>query len=129
MSIVSASAVSLKAFFDRARAGYLTGIRCGGCGEIAIPPKEFCPGCGARDWAAVDLSGDGVIDTFTVIRVAPRKFADDAPYAIAHVRLAEGPGMLGRIVDLPLDRVAVGLRVKFRPLIANDQTSVGFAPV
>ena len=128
MNVVSESAVTLKTFFERARAGHLTGIRCGKCSEIAIPPKEFCSGCGTRDWTPVELSGDGVIDTFTVIRVAPRAFAADAPYAIAHVRLAEGPGMLGRVVDLPLDRVAVGLRVKFRPLIANDQTSVGFAP-
>ena len=37
--------VSLKSFFEEARAGRLTGIRCE-CGEIAIPPKELCAACG-----------------------------------------------------------------------------------
>jgi hypothetical protein len=44
------------------------------------------------------------------------------------VRLKEGVQLLGRVVDVPLDRVAVGLRVKFRPLIRNGQTGIGFGP-
>lgn len=38
--------VTLKGFFEEARAGRLTGLRCGECGELAIPPNEFCPACG-----------------------------------------------------------------------------------
>lgn len=128
MKAVSEPVITLKNFFERAREGQLTGIRCTACGEIAIPPKEFCPACGKRAWAPVPLSGEGTIDSFTVIRVAPRSFAGDAPYAIAHVRLVEGPGLLGRVLDVPLDRLSVGLRVTFRPLIASEQTSVGFVP-
>ena len=128
MSPVSEPVITLKNFFERAREGQLTGIRCTACGEIAIPPKEFCASCGKRAWEPVTLSGEGTIDSFTVIRVAPRRFAGDAPYAIAHVRLAEGPGMLGRVVDVPLDKLAVGLRVRFRPILTNEQTSVGFGP-
>ena len=120
--------ITLKVFFEEARAGRLTGIRCGECGELAIPPKEFCPSCGKRAWTAVPLGGDGVVVSFTVIRVPPRGHAGEAPYAVAVVRLREGVSILGRVVDLPLESLQVGLPVKFRPIVSAEQTLVGFGP-
>ena len=118
----------LKGFFEEVREGRLTGIRCGGCGALAIPPKEFCPSCGQRDWAAVPLAGDGTVTSFTVIRVAPRGFAGQTPYAIAAVQLREGPSLLGRVVDLPLEALKIGLAVRFRPLVEGENTMIGFGP-
>ena len=120
--------VTLRHFFERAREGQLTGIRCGKCGALAIPPREFCAECAERAWQPVPLSGEGTIASFTVIRVAPRAWAADVPYAIAAVRLKEGVSLLGRVVDIPLDALEVGLPVRFRPLVARDQTAVGFGP-
>jgi uncharacterized protein len=98
----------LKRFFEEARAGRLTGIRCDQCGELAIPPKELCPACGARAWRAVPLRGEGTITSFAV------------------VQLAEGPQLLGRMVDVPLESLKMGLGVRFRPIVEGDQTLVGF---
>ena len=120
--------VTLRHFFERAREGQLTGVRCGKCGELAIPPKELCPACGERAWQPVPLGGEGTIASFTVIRVAPRAYAADVPYGVAVVKLKEGVSLLGRIVDIPLEKLAIGLPVRFRPLVRNDQTSVGFGP-
>ena len=120
--------VTLRHFFERAREGQLTGVRCGKCGELAIPPKELCPACGERAWQPVPLAGEGTIASFTVIRVAPRAYAADVPYAIAAVKLKEGVSLLGRIVDIPLEKLAIGLPVRFRPLVKDDQTAVGFGP-
>lgn len=120
--------VTLKHFFEQARAGTLTALRCGKCGELAIPPKEFCAACQQRAWEPVPLAGDGTIDSYTVIRVAPTQHAADAPYAIAVVKLREGVSLMGRIVDIPLDQLAIGLPVRFRPIIGENQTSVGFGP-
>ena len=120
--------ISSRVFFEKARAGQLTAVRCGACGELAMPPKELCPACHAHQWQPVTLAGDGAIASFTVIRVAPRAHAADVPYAVAVVRLKEGVSILGRIVDIPFDKLAVGLRVRFRPLVAKDQASVGFGP-
>ena len=120
--------VTLRHFFERARGGQLTGVRCGKCGELAIPPKELCPACGERAWQPVPLAGEGTIASFTVIRVAPRAYAADVPYAIAVVKLKEGVSLLGRIVDVPLEKLAIGLPVRFRPLVKDDQTAVGFGP-
>jgi uncharacterized OB-fold protein len=125
---VTEPAITARAFFERARAGELTALRCGACGELAIPPKQLWPAGHARAWQPVPLAGEGTIASFTVIRIAPRAHAADVPYAIAAVRLKEGVSMLGRIVDIPLDKVAVGLPVRFRPLVVQDQTAVGFGP-
>jgi uncharacterized OB-fold protein len=121
--------ITVQRFFEQARAGKLIGIKCNACGALAIPPKALCAECGAADWSTVPLSGDGAIASFTVIRVAPRGHAGDAPYAIAAVRLTEGVSLLGRAVDVPLDKLAVGLKVRFRPLLVHDHTALGFAPV
>jgi len=120
--------VTSKHFFERAREGTLTALRCGKCGELALPPKEFCANCQQRAWQPVTLAGDGTIASYTVIRVAPRNFISDAPYAIAVVRLREGVSLIGRVVDIPLDALAIGLAVRFRPLVNETQTSVGFGP-
>ena len=121
-------AITLQTFFERARDGRLTAVRCRKCGELAIPPRQFCPACGERAWEAVRLSGEGTIESFTVIRVAPRAHAADAPYAIAVVKLTEGVSLLGRIVDISLEKIAIGVPVRFRPLVRGSQTAVGFGP-
>ncbi len=124
----SANVITLQTFFEEARAGRLTGIRCRQCGELAVPPKEFCPACHHRAWEPIPFTGEGTISSFTVIRVPPRGYAAEAPYAVALVRLAEGVSLLGRIVEIPLDSLRVGLPVKFRPMVKEDQTVVGFGP-
>jgi uncharacterized OB-fold protein len=120
--------VNLKSFFEEARAGRLTGIRCGRCGELAIPPKEYCASCQQRDWQPVPLVGTGTVVSYTVIRVAPRGRGGEVPYAVAVVKLDEGVSLLGRVVDIPLDRLASGLRVRFRPIELNGETVSGFGP-
>jgi len=125
---VTERVISLKGFFEEAREGRLTGIRCGGCGELAIPPKEFCASCGRREWQPVPLQGAGTIVSFTVIRVAPRGRGSEVPYAVAVVRLEEGVSLLGRVVDIPFEALRAGLAVRFRPVQIDTQTLVGFGP-
>jgi uncharacterized OB-fold protein len=119
--------VTLKSFFEEARAGRLIALRCE-CGQMAIPPKELCAACGKRAWTQVSLTGDGAVASFTVIRVPPRGRAEEAPYAVAVVQLREGVSLLGRVVDIPLDSLRIGLPVRFRPIATGEQTLVGFGP-
>ena len=120
--------MTLKHFFEEVRAGRLNGIQCGKCGELAVPPKEFCPTCQEQNWMPVPLGGGGSIASFTVIRVAPRGRGGEAPYAIAVVQLDEGVSLLGRIVDIPFESLRSGLPVRFRPLVTGGQTAIGFGP-
>ena len=120
--------ITLRHFFEKARDGQLTAVRCGRCGALAMPPKEFCPECSQRQWEPVPLSGEGTIASYTIIRVAPKAHAADVPYAVAAVQLKEGVSILGRVVDVPLEQIAVGLPVRFRPLAREGQTAVAFGP-
>ena len=120
--------ITLKGFFEEAREGRLSAIRCGGCGELAIPPKELCPSCHERRWELVPLHGTGSVVSFTVIRIPPRGRLAEAPYAVAVVKLDEGVSLLGRIVDIPLDALTAGLSVRFRPLLLGDQVIISFGP-
>jgi uncharacterized protein len=125
---VTERVINLKSFFEEARAGRLTGIRCGGCGELAIPPREFCATCQKRDWQPVPLAGAGTVVSYTVIRVAPRGRGGEVPYAVAVVKLAEGVSLLGRVVDIPFETLKAGLPVRFRPVQIDTQTLIGFGP-
>ncbi len=102
-------------FFDGVRAGRLVVQRCASCGELAVPPKAVCPGCQAVVWERVPLVGDGALLSFTVIRVAPRHVAAEAPYIVAIARMSEGVSLLGRMVDMAIDGARVGLPVRFVP--------------
>ncbi len=119
--------IMLDAFFQQARQGRLTGIRCAHCAALAMPPQEACAACRRREWQTVPLEGSGTVASFTVFRVPPRG-ASGAPYAVALVRLREGVSVHGRIVDIPLDALAVGQTVRFRPLVEPNPTGIAFGP-
>ena len=110
--------ITLQNFFERAREGTLTGIQCRHCHELAMPPKDRCDRCHVRAWDPVTLSGDGTIESF---RIMPDGL-------VGVVRLEEGVSLHGRIIDIPAENIAVGLPVRFRPLVTPDVTSVGFGP-
>ena len=121
--------INLKGFFEEARAGRLTGIRCGGCGELAIPPKEFCASCQERDWHPVPLAGRGTIVSHTVIRVAPRGRGGEVPYAVAVVQLEEGAVAARPHRGHPVrDARAPACPCASVPSQIDSQTVVGFGP-
>jgi uncharacterized OB-fold protein len=128
-AVADEGALTVKEFFDGVRGGQLVVQRCAGCGELAVPPKLTCPGCHGRAWSRVPLAGEGVVTSFTVIRVPPGPLAGQAPYAIAVVRFPEGVSLLGRISGLPLEALRVGLPVRFvGPEPAAEPPVIAFAP-
>jgi uncharacterized protein len=75
----------------------LKATRCGECGKLSVPAGRSCPFCGSQGGAAVSLSGRGRLISWTVIRVAPSRYADEAPYAVGLLQLEEGPRLTARI--------------------------------
>jgi len=114
-------------FFAGVREGRLVVQRCERCGALAMPPKAICPECEGTRWGRVTLGGDGEVASYTVIRVAPARLTVEAPYVIAVVRMAEGVSLLGRLLGVPHDQLAVGLPVRAVPLAADgDPPVIGF---
>ena len=95
-----------KAFWDACEARRLTIGKCNACGELHFYPRALCPFCFSDKTALQEAKGGGEIYTYSVMRRAP------VPYAIAYVKLDEGPAMMTNIVDCDLDKIRVGQKVK-----------------
>ena len=86
-------------FWDGTRAGELRLQRCRDCGETYFPPRPFCPGCGSRNVEVYAASGRGSLLSYVINHRPHPSF--DGPYAIAVVRLDEGPTLMSNIVECP----------------------------
>ena len=58
------------------------------------------------------LSEEGKVLTYTVIRVAPDGYGDQAPYAMAVVELDGGGRLMSQVVDCDPSIVLPGLEVE-----------------
>lgn len=78
-----------------------------------MPPSPVCPTClnNALQWR--DASGRGVVSTFVVVHQKwfPA-FADDIPYNVIQVELAEGPRLTANLVDHDHSDIEIGMAVE-----------------
>ena len=105
----------------------LLGLKCQQCGAITTPPKKVCIECASEDLEVIPLSGQGEIQTFTVVRVPPEGL--EAPYVIGIAKLDEGPWLMGNIINVDPDKAnieLIGKRVKTgHKVLPGDKFSGG----
>ena len=113
-------------FWDGTRENELRLQRCNQCAEVYFPPRPFCPCCSSRNVGVFQASGKATLDSY-VISLRPHP-AFNGPYAIALVKLEEGPRMMTNIVEceqipeqLELD---MALEVVFQRM--NDEITLPF---
>lgn len=100
-------------YFAALKENILKGLKCLDCGTITVPPKATCDECGSTNQEITQLSGEGTIRTFTVIRVAPEGFK--APYVVVLAQLREGPWLMGLLNSLEPESATmelIGKKVK-----------------
>lgn len=97
--------------------GRIIGHRCPSCGLVFVPPKGFCPICVVETLREheVEVSDHGSVVSWTVltpIQYHGQKERED--YALASILLDGASGTIGqqRLLEVPLDDIAVGLRVR-----------------
>ena len=109
-------------FVKRMKSGGLTGLKCLDCSGYIIPPNAVCPECGSSHLETHSFSKNGTLRTFTVIRVGPTGF--QVPYVVALAELAEGPWVMGNVIDIDpakADMTLIGKAVSIgHRLIANE---------
>ncbi|QYJ03621.1 OB-fold domain-containing protein [Nocardioides panacisoli] len=86
-----------QAWFDHIDAEQLTVPRCRACDHRFLYPRMCCPACSSRDVELVPASGTGRIASFVVNHRGPGEFAEDTPYVLALVALAEGPLLMATV--------------------------------
>jgi uncharacterized OB-fold protein len=85
---------------------------CAACGTIHFPPRVVCSGCRGTVFTKTTLAPEGVVETFTIIRVPPAGFGAEAPYAVGIIRLDDGVKVTAQIVDVDLAELQIGQRVR-----------------
>jgi uncharacterized OB-fold protein len=112
-----------RAFFT---SGVLTLQRCSSCGHIQHPPEDVCEACQGQDFGGFESVGNGCIESVAVAHhpVHPA-LADQVPYAIVLVSLADAPGILvaGNVVGTGPENVRIGDRVRVVFESATDPDS------
>ncbi len=95
-------------FWEGCRNGQLLLQRCVACQTWRYPPAPICPHCSGLEAGWLPSSRKGRVHSFVIYhRAFHPAYADELPYAVALVELDEGIRMLLRIVDCPLDRLAI----------------------
>jgi len=96
--------------FHRLRRSYyrLEGTRCPGCDERHFPPRSVCSRCGLSGLEPQRFSGRATLYAATRVTQAPRGHASLAPYAVALVRLEEGPLVAAQLTDVGEEPLPAG---------------------
>jgi hypothetical protein len=98
--------------------------RCAECGR-AYWPASTCIDHGAAPMRWEPSNGRGEVHTYTIVHHAySRDLLDRVPYALAVVRLDEGPFFHSDLVDCDLDDVHVGMRVRVTFDAIDDETVI-----
>ena len=92
--------------------GSLIGRKCQDCGETFFGVPQFCLKCTSANLNPVELTGEGVVTTYTIVRQAPPGWQGDVPYLLGTVRVPEGPTIASEVVDCPEEDLKVGLPVE-----------------
>lgn len=113
---------------------HLVQQRCQACGAGYFDRRNACARCGARDFEAVSIEGEGLIRTFTIVhRAAPNV---PTPYVSAVVETTDGVQVKSNIVgtDPDPDHVRLAMPVRLTTYVAgtdDDGTEAigfGYAP-
>jgi uncharacterized protein len=112
-------------FADRLKDGFLMASRCRRCGEQSFPPRADCASCGGREFDFVEISGRGVLHSFTRIVASPTGFHRQAPYTLGLVDLAEGGRALAGFGDTIEDSsIAIGMELQLVPWVVEDSEDI-----
>ncbi len=121
----------MRPFFAAAKRHELVVQRCKGCGTHRFPAREICSQCLSEESEWVKVSGRGEVFSFNVMhQIYHPGFADEVPYAVIVVKLAEGAKMTSNLVGLQPHEIKIGMPVKvvFED-VGDEVTLAKFAPL
>lgn len=115
--------------FEAAAHGRLAVRQCTACGLPFHYPRPQCPRCHSAELHWVDLSGDATVLVASVVSRPPwNDLPRPVPYAVAVVRLAEGPQMLTTVEQCDPAQVVPGMAVQAAFERVGDLGLVRFVP-
>ena len=111
----------------------IMGTKCPTCGRVYVPARSTCLECfeNMEEW--VEVKGEGMVKTFTVVYTPSPNYSSESPIAFAVIRL-EGAdtGIVHKLGEVDFDKISIGMRVKavFADRLKGDITDIKyFKPV
>lgn len=99
--------------------------RCNACNKVWAPNGPVCPYCFSTDYRWDKLSGCGKVASWVVFhKLYHPSFAQDIPYNVAFIELAEGPRIIANIVGMPNQDITIGMPVEAAFEDVNAQISI-----
>lgn len=100
--------------------------QCPKCHLKFFPPRLICPECGNRELEGSKIAEQGKLITYTIIRVPPHQYADQAPYAVGIAELDDGVRLTAQIVDCDFADIRIGMRLKleFRKVFQEGDSGI-----
>ena len=115
------------------QAGHFMMQRSRSSGAYVFYPRMLAPGSGADDLEFVEVSGEAIVYSTTVVRQGPKQGGD---FNVSVVQLAEGPRFVTRVLGCEPMAVRIGMKVRasiekvdFGMHAGSDQPVVVFRPV
>jgi len=91
----------------------ILGKHCPKCDKVLVPARKNCPHCTVPTDEWVELSGQGTVDTFTVVRKGNAIQPMEAPFVYALIRLdGADTGFLHMLGETDPENVKEGMRVE-----------------
>lgn len=124
---------TVEQYLQNIQDGHFKAYKCTKCGMVIAPPSGSCYNCGNSTMKWTEVSGKGKLVSFTVIHISPDEFAEEAPYYVAIVELAEGTRVSARLLGydpLKPEEVKLGSNVKMEyETIKSGKKYLAFRPV
>jgi len=103
-----------EAFFLALRdEGKILGKRCSECGKVLCPPRSVCPVCFEETGEWVELSGEGVLLNFTIVRRNFSHLPYPPPILFGVIKLDGADTNFVHIIGgIKPEEIKTGMRVK-----------------
>lgn len=102
-------------FWNAARERRLVAARCRACSRFRMPPTPFCPKCHSQEIDWVELSGRGIVYSWTIV-ITPMLpgMENSVPYVPAVIELPDAAGvrLVSNIVGAPIQEISIGQEVR-----------------
>ncbi|ARD46135.1 OB-fold domain-containing protein [Colwellia sp. PAMC 21821] len=103
--------------------------QCNSCDGWVFFPRNHCSHCLAHDLEWKQVSGEGILYSYTLTRIPTMpEFADEMPQALAVVELAQGVRINTTLIDVAEQDIKVGMAVKpvFDKVSSDGETLLRF---
>lgn len=111
----------------------IVGTRCSKCEKVFVPPRKVCPLCFQNNMAWVEVSSEGVLESFTIVKRQLASLSRKAPVIFGLIRLdGADTAILHYMEDADYRDMKIGMRVaaKFNEERSGSMQDIAcFVPV